>query len=86
MDSPQKVLTNNLFTSACLCPDTKRLLVLVDTDSLEHVNEKRMRGEVLAVSKKAFESMSTAPELLNLHVLNEDWKSGLKDGQSIPYG
>ncbi len=85
VEDPQEILTNNLFTRVALCPDTNRLLALIDTNTSEHVSERRMRGEVVAVSKKEYLSADTKPEMTVLMTLNEDWKAGLKNDQSVPY-
>ncbi len=84
-DDPMELLANNFITRGTICHDTGRLLALVDSLAAEQVSERRMRGEILAISEEPFTDYSLRPELQLLHVLNDQFEGSLKKDQSIPY-
>ncbi len=85
VDDPGELLKENFITRGARCPHTGRLLALVDTLAAEQVSERRMRGEVLAVSKEPYTDYSIQPELELLHVFNDEFKGSLKKDQAVPF-
>lgn len=52
VENPQKIFDNNLFFKSAICPDSNKLMVLIDANAKSIVDQRKMRGDFYAISEK----------------------------------
>jgi len=79
---PQHIFDTNLYVRGCLCPDTDRLLAVIDDHTSVYYNGNGMRGNLIAMSLQPFTNPLERPDMKLLFYLD---RLQLKYGQHLPY-